>query len=115
MRSLRSLRYRHSLKIFAGVKSEAIEPSRDRRWLGLLLVVFVVGAMVVPEGFEGLKAEFEGEDGDSGVGVEPGGEEEDDRFDDCHPCVFTIEVGFVGLGRFHDWVLIKYTLNLPNL
>jgi hypothetical protein len=89
--------------------------SDDRPWLLLFLVVFVVGAMVVPEGFEGLKAEFEGEDGESGVGVEPGGEEEDDRFDDGHPCVFTIEVGFVGLGRFHAWVLIKYTLNLPNL
>jgi hypothetical protein len=48
------------------------------------------------EGFEGLKAEFEGKDGESGVGVEPGGKEEDDRFDDGHPGVFTIEVGFVG-------------------
>lgn len=51
---------------------------------------------MMAEGFEGLKAEFEGKDGESGVGVEPGGKEEDDRFDDGHPCVFTIEVGFVG-------------------
>jgi hypothetical protein len=67
------------------------------------------------EGFEGLKAEFESEDGEAGVGVEPGGQKEDDRFDQGHPGVFTIEVGELGLRRFHDCGLIQYTLNLPNL
>jgi hypothetical protein len=38
-------------------------------------------AVVVAEGFEGLEAEFEGEDGGSGLGGAPGGEEEDGGFD----------------------------------
>jgi hypothetical protein len=50
------------------------------------------------EVFEDLKAEFEGDDTDRGLGVEPGGGEDDDRFDDL-PDLFTIEVGLVG---FHD-------------
>jgi hypothetical protein len=50
------------------------------------------------EGFEDLKAEFKAEDADRGLGIEPGGGEDDDRFDDL-PGFFTIGVGFVG---FHD-------------
>jgi hypothetical protein len=47
------------------------------------------------EDFEDVKAEFEGEDADRGLGIEPGGGEDDDRFDDL-PSFFTIGVGLVG-------------------
>jgi hypothetical protein len=50
------------------------------------------------ENFEDVKAEFEAEDADRGLGIEPGGGENDDRFDDL-PDFFTINVGLVG---FHD-------------
>jgi hypothetical protein len=57
---------------------------------------FLRWAMVVAEDFEDVKAEFEGEDADRGLGVEPGGGEDDDRFDDL-PDFFTIGVGLVRL------------------
>jgi hypothetical protein len=47
------------------------------------------------EVFEDLKAEFKAEDTDRGLGIEPGGGEDDDRFDDL-PDLFTIGVGFIG-------------------
>jgi hypothetical protein len=52
------------------------------------------------QNFEDVKAEFEGEDADRGLGVEPGGGEDDDRFDDL-PDFFTIGVGLVG---FHGGI-----------
>jgi hypothetical protein len=47
------------------------------------------------EVFEDLKAEFEGEDADRGLGIEPCGGEDDDRFDDL-PDFFSIGFGLVG-------------------
>jgi hypothetical protein len=47
------------------------------------------------EVFEDLKAEFKAEDADRGLRIEPGGGEDDDRFDDL-PDLLTIEVGLVG-------------------
>jgi hypothetical protein len=48
------------------------------------------------EVFEDLKAEFKGEDADCGLGIEPGGGEDNDCFDDL-PDLFTIGVGLVRL------------------
>jgi hypothetical protein len=54
------------------------------------------------EDLEDVKAEFEGEDADRCLGIEPGSDEDDDRFDDL-PELFTVGfVRFVGLRRFHD-------------
>ena len=45
---------------------------------------------MVAESFEDLEADFESEDADSGLWIEPGSEEEDDRFNNSHPGIFTI-------------------------
>jgi hypothetical protein len=52
----------------------------------------------IAKNLEDVKAEFEAEDADRGLGIEPGGGKDDDRFDDL-PDLFTIELG---LFRFHD-------------
>jgi hypothetical protein len=52
----------------------------DRESLRSALVLWlVVVAIVVAKDFEDVKAEFEAENADLGLGIEPGGDEDDDR------------------------------------